>query len=32
MNVSAFTNNHVKNIINAFHHENKNTVLTVILT
>ena len=28
MNVSTFTNNHLKNMLNAIHHENKSTLLT----
>ena len=28
MNVSTFTNNHLKNMLNAIHYENKSTLLT----
>ena len=28
MNVSTFTNDHLKNMLNAIHHENKSTLLT----
>ena len=28
MNVSTFTNDHLKNIVNAIHHENKSTLHT----
>ena len=28
MNVSTFTNDHLKNMLNAIHYENKSTLLT----
>ena len=28
MNASSFNNDHIKNMLNAIHHENKNTLLT----
>ena len=28
MNVSTFTNDHLKNMLNAIHYENKTTLLT----
>ena len=28
MNVSTFTNDHLKNMLNTIHHENKSTLLT----
>ena len=28
MNVSTFSNNHLKNMLNAIHYENKSTLLT----